>query len=232
MKENQALRQYVVTLTLRQEIGTAIPPERELAKTFGVCRETLRNTLDSLSGEGLLRRVPRRGYFVARSPLSKYEQQKPTFGLVTFGGKVAIVAGEDLEVMEALFAEAISQRINLELLTTTEMDRFANEMRQSKLDGLLWYSVPGDCVTYFEQLAATGFPVVGIFQEQVIPKTGDYLFLDHKRQLVMMLNYLFERGSKKICRTRIPDRLDLNDFFDAEFIRRGCPDAQLILTDE
>lgn len=44
--------------------GTAIPPENELAKTYGVNRLTVRNAIDALVEEGLLRRVQGKGAFV------------------------------------------------------------------------------------------------------------------------------------------------------------------------
>ena len=44
--------------------GTAIPSENELAKTYGVNRLTVRNAIDALVEEGLLRRVQGKGAFV------------------------------------------------------------------------------------------------------------------------------------------------------------------------
>jgi DNA-binding LacI/PurR family transcriptional regulator len=45
--------------------GTRLPPERELLKRFEVSRPTLRRALDALVAEGLLRRYPGRGTFIA-----------------------------------------------------------------------------------------------------------------------------------------------------------------------
>ena len=44
--------------------GTAIPSENKLAETFGINRITIRNAVDALVNEGLLRRVQGKGVFV------------------------------------------------------------------------------------------------------------------------------------------------------------------------
>lgn len=44
--------------------GTAIPSENKLAETFGINRITIRNAVDALVHEGLLRRVQGKGVFV------------------------------------------------------------------------------------------------------------------------------------------------------------------------
>lgn len=45
--------------------GTLIPSERELSAEFGLSRATTRKALDRLVSEGILRKEPRRGTFVA-----------------------------------------------------------------------------------------------------------------------------------------------------------------------
>lgn len=45
--------------------GTLIPSERELSAEFGLSRTTTRKALDRLVSEGVLRKEPRRGTFVA-----------------------------------------------------------------------------------------------------------------------------------------------------------------------
>ena len=44
--------------------GTAIPSENKLAETYGINRLTVRNAVDTLVNEGILRRVQGKGVFV------------------------------------------------------------------------------------------------------------------------------------------------------------------------
>lgn len=44
--------------------GTAIPSENKLAETFGINRITVRNAVDALANEGILKRVQGKGVFV------------------------------------------------------------------------------------------------------------------------------------------------------------------------
>ncbi len=58
--------------------GTAIPSENSLAQTFGINRITIRNAVDALVHEGLLRRVQGKGVFVVgkKSELSIEEKSR------------------------------------------------------------------------------------------------------------------------------------------------------------
>lgn len=52
-------------------VGAALPPEPKLAAAAGISRYTLRQALDALVREGLLRRERGRGTFVAEPPLAQ-----------------------------------------------------------------------------------------------------------------------------------------------------------------
>jgi GntR family transcriptional regulator len=60
------VREYVRALIADAAPGTAAPSERDLVHRFGVARMTVRQALDALVAEGLLKRVPGRGTFVLR----------------------------------------------------------------------------------------------------------------------------------------------------------------------
>ncbi len=57
--------------------GTAIPSENELAETYGINRLTVRNAVDALVKEGLLRRVQGKGVYVVGN---KIERDLETLG--------------------------------------------------------------------------------------------------------------------------------------------------------
>ncbi len=51
--------------------GTAIPSENELAETYGINRITVRNAVDALVNEGVLRRVQGKGVFVVGNKMEQ-----------------------------------------------------------------------------------------------------------------------------------------------------------------
>lgn len=59
----ELLRAEIVTG--RWKVGDQLPTERELCETFGLSRTTVRDAIESLVSEGLLRREKGRGTFVA-----------------------------------------------------------------------------------------------------------------------------------------------------------------------
>lgn len=55
--------------------GDQLPTEYALCSEFGVSRETVRAALATLEGDGIIRRTPGRGTFVARLPLPRPEKR-------------------------------------------------------------------------------------------------------------------------------------------------------------
>ncbi|MCJ8328667.1 MAG: GntR family transcriptional regulator [Lentisphaeria bacterium] len=58
------------------EIGTRLPPERQLLKTFDVSMTTLKRALNNLAGRGILRRIVGRGTFVLHKPEIVIKQER------------------------------------------------------------------------------------------------------------------------------------------------------------
>jgi GntR family transcriptional regulator len=58
--------------------GERIPPEMDLCKHFGVCRETIRQALEPLEREGLITRTRGRGSFVAKRRPARSPKKKQT----------------------------------------------------------------------------------------------------------------------------------------------------------
>ena len=64
------VRDRLLDMLERLEIGDAIPPERGLAVDLGVSRPTLRTAIDDLVREGLLERRHGSGTYVTRPKLA------------------------------------------------------------------------------------------------------------------------------------------------------------------
>lgn len=75
-----AVRDYLTDLVSRElDVGAAIPSERTLCDRFGVSRMTVRQAVDALVAEGVLRREQGRGTFVAPQRMD-FEMRLTTFG--------------------------------------------------------------------------------------------------------------------------------------------------------
>jgi len=67
--------------------GDLIPPERELADLYGVCRPTVRQALVRLTRRGILRRIPGVGYSVLRADMTAMNAR--AVGLIVGGDTTA-----------------------------------------------------------------------------------------------------------------------------------------------
>ena len=61
----------------RWEVGERLPSERELCETFNLSRTTIREAIDALVNEGLLRREKGRGTFIAEPKITEKWLEAP-----------------------------------------------------------------------------------------------------------------------------------------------------------
>ena len=86
--------------------GTAIPSENKLAETYGINRLTVRNAVDTLVNEGILRRVQGKGVFVVGD---KYEEN-----LDEHGGFVNVMSsGKDIFAFYGIEISSMQQTMEI-----------------------------------------------------------------------------------------------------------------------
>lgn len=93
------------------EDGDPIPSERALAAKFGVARMTLRKVIDTLIGEGYLRKIPDKGTFITRSHPVRVDGRQP---FAYFGShELSAAHAEVLEITEEPAGARIGQHLQL-----------------------------------------------------------------------------------------------------------------------
>lgn len=80
----ERLKEHLIgeMLAGRLKTGQALPSEPQLARAWGVAKMTVRQAMDSLEGDGLIRRVQGKGTFVESNTRQKLKRGQDIFALV------------------------------------------------------------------------------------------------------------------------------------------------------
>jgi GntR family transcriptional regulator len=73
-------RSLLLRISSGQYAASRVPPEDELAKSFGVSKITVRNALKMLEDEGIVQRMPGRGTFIHRRDLTYIRETSSLLG--------------------------------------------------------------------------------------------------------------------------------------------------------
>ncbi|MDD3173380.1 MAG: FadR/GntR family transcriptional regulator [Herbinix sp.] len=122
-----------------KEVGTKLPSERELAVTYGVSRNVLREALKLLSEKGLLKIMPGKGIYVAADDKQKFTNRledyllrndsslldfvevRQTLELAVFQKAVDRATQEDIKVLENIYQEMENSRNNISKFNKLDM---------------------------------------------------------------------------------------------------------------
>jgi GntR family transcriptional repressor for pyruvate dehydrogenase complex len=150
------------------EPGSQLPPQRELARMFGVGRSSVREAINALAVMGYLQSLQGRGTFI-RDPLPSSD---PALSNLT----VALRAGSLLDLMEARelleckSAELAAERAEASHIRTLE--GLVEEMEASKGDYDRF--LEADLAFHAELAEATGNRVIGEMTKLVLEKVIDH----------------------------------------------------------
>ena len=204
--------------TLRQQIlggtlpaGMRLPAEAKLAQRFGISRGTLRNALDTLQEEGLVKRRRNYGCVVAQRELDESLLSR-TVTLISdaIGGvKSQLFSGHMASINSGIVDAAQAQGFDFMLIHAELGD---NQVIHRLLDqrpfGVVVSSTNGDverAAGLLQQLCDAGLPVV-IHSDQLALQSFDRVVSDHEQGTAELMRVLAEVGRRHVLRVWcVPD---------------------------
>lgn len=215
MHEYMRVRQYIVDMCHHMvDAEHPLPSERRISERFHVSRSTVRRALSDLVEAHYLIKSPKRGYFFNPNYFGRF--QGKIIGFVNYDSMSAFISCSELQALAALYAEAAKFPVAVQNILCPSPDQLADDLRKGALDGVLWYTVPDKQWSCYEQLIHSGIPTVAVFQGGREPETdGDYIYLDHRREVYLQTRYLLERGAKRILFPRLLEASLLEGYFKA-----------------
>jgi LacI family transcriptional regulator len=182
-----------------QPAGTAIPPETELAREFGVSRVTVARALNDLVREGILDRHQGKGTFLSerrgRSAtqcigiLCSHEASQtlsdPFYGAILGGAQETLISAD-------YSVTAIGIR-------NTKLGRVLTpeEALAKSVDGLIVLNVMNP--EYFVRLLKGGIPIIGVEFHFEAEAPTDYVVQDCEESAFDATRRLIERGHRRIA---------------------------------
>ncbi len=158
------------------ELGHPLPPERQLAKLFGVSRVTLRRAMDALEAGGTVERVQGRGTFSAHgpaivSPATLLEGPTPTLAVLTQQTGAWFnphLSPWTWRVCLAIQASLSAPQIDLMVVNS---DRFLDAAGDMEIGGTVLLGVIAPThlwsIRQYNALASLGLPFVGLGRTSV-----------------------------------------------------------------
>lgn len=114
--KKQIIINYLLTKIANGElkVGDQIPPESELVKQFHFGRQTIHNALSDLALQGIIKRTPGKGSFVASKSVNRNIQKKMSF--TEDMQHIGMVAGSQLLEFKVIYgadAPEIAKELNV-----------------------------------------------------------------------------------------------------------------------
>ena len=178
------------------QTGAYLPSERDLAAKFKAANITVRKSLEILSADGIIRKMPRKGSMIARIPEREADRfQKKRIGL-TIWMEAGINHPCTLNVLNVMGNEFPPDKYEVVIIyVTNEMLKSQdwNGLLKNGLDGL-FVSVQEIPEKVLRQIQSSGIPSVFAGFEGMKPG----VWCDEESGVSKILNYLSSLGHKRI----------------------------------
>ncbi len=189
------------------EVGTRLPPERELVRHLGVSRQTIRAAMAHMVGEGRLTRYRGRGTFVAQPPaVAAPGLTAPlTLGLILRGMNSSNCASFTAALLQAVReydAAALVQLSNADPLAEVELLR---DMHRRKVHGVLLQTAMRGTVDsailarQLDALRGPDCPPLVLLQRDDRFTGATQVWIDDEQAGYLATRHLIEQGHKRIA---------------------------------
>lgn len=175
------------------EEGQFLPPERDLAKAFGVNRLTLRRAVQELETEGYLSRRRGMGTLVLRR-----QSKRLKAGVVVYGGNESALSNSFYgQILAAMQDEATRNDASLTFVSAhgDAPDRFRDVAREEGFSGFVTVGIMDD--DEIKCIARAGLPLVLVDYATTKAKT-DAVTVDDFGGGKEAVEYLISLGHRKI----------------------------------
>lgn len=179
--------------------GESIPPEKLLCAEFEVARGTIRQALQTLEDEGLLRREQGRGTFVELGRQNTVSG-RPGTGHLAFivpyvrDSSVPTILIGFQQVAEQASYSVIFNHVNND---TSQQEQVIRKLIRDGIDGIALYPVDSEHITPLDSVAQSGLPLV-LIDRYIKGLTTDYVMSNHFGGALTGVNYLMEIGHRRI----------------------------------
>lgn len=231
---------------LRELAGGNYPPgapflsENEVARTLGICKNTVREAMSSLVAEGRLIRKRGLGTFVSEPQAARAEELPRVLNLIVGdylkeGGGATFVTN----VLAGLHAELDSHNYQILVECVPDTDRGADQLRHLPPPGRSSAVVLGGfdfSRELLEHLYNSGIPAVTIGKPEV--ELLPYVHTDHCSGMRLATEYLLRNGHRRIALVDSPtyhaaSYIDRQEGFLSAMGAAGIvPDARLLVNND
>lgn len=191
--------EYVRRLIRERDLkpGALLPTYEELCQALNLSYVTIKRGMDLLENEGLIRRIPSKGTFLAKD-LSLRPRTLTKLGLIYSASRVSLFRDSYLrEMVCGIMLGAQPGEIDLHIFSISRDGMVtASDVEDAGVDGVLLLGIEND--DYLRTFSGWGTP--GVVLDYVSSAVAlDYVACDNAAGVRCALEYLAKRGHRRIA---------------------------------